>query len=123
MDADNFLVSKPGLLFDDDAFLDNGMVTWPYYWERTTSPALLRVSNIELCKKGTTYGYDKHGIYQLGIIASDVEDHDYKNIPMHDTECSLANISSESDQLLVSKKTHLEVLLLALCYNMNGPHQ
>ncbi|ODV63329.1 alpha-mannosyltransferase, partial [Ascoidea rubescens DSM 1968] len=118
LDADNIPVINPDYLFKTDPFISNGLVTWPDFWRRTTSPYFYDVAQIKLGKR-VRYGYTTYGIHDPGIGAKDEQD--LAEVPLHDREGSIPDSSTESGQLMVNKKTHFKMLLLSLYYNSYGP--
>ena len=46
LDADNFPVTDPSVLFDQEPMLSSGLVTWPDYWASTASPLFYDIANI-----------------------------------------------------------------------------
>lgn len=121
LDADNVPVVKPDELFEEPPYKEFGLVTWPDFWKRTTSPSFFKIAGMKIGKHRSRFGYHQHGIYTLGVEAEQADYDDYENVPLHDRSGCVPDVSTESGQLLVSKETHIKPLLLSLYYNFYGP--
>lgn len=84
LDSDSFPVWNPDDFLLLDPFRSNGLVTWPDFWQSTTSHLFFDIAGID-------------------------------EPPLHIRPCS------ESGQMLISKRTHGAVLILAAYYNYYGP--
>lgn len=119
LDSDNIPVHIPDNLFKKDPFISNGLIVWPDFWKRATSPDYYRIAGIKISQDELLPKYNEiDGIYE------DIESFnqiDSKKIPLHQRKGSIPDPTSESGQLMISKKTHTKVLLLALYYNLYGP--
>ncbi|ODV59053.1 alpha-mannosyltransferase [Ascoidea rubescens DSM 1968] len=118
LDSDNMPAIKPDYLFDSEVFQDNGLVTWPDFWRRTTSPYFYDIADVHVGER-IRFGYTNYGIYTHGISVQDEKN--ISKVPFHDREGAIPDSSTESGQLLVNKKTHFKMLLLSLYYNTYGP--
>lgn len=114
LDSDNILVSNPDELFIKEPFKSYGMVIWPDYWTRTTSPLFYEIADINITNTRV-----RKGKYPL-IPSEEVSD--INNVPLHDLEGSIPDLSSESGQLMIRKTDHLKTILLSLFYNLYGPN-
>lgn len=114
LDSDNVLVSNPEQFFLSEPFLSTGMVTWPDYWERTTSPYLYDIMGIEV--DDTTRVRD--GKWPL---AEPEKVEDLTKVRYHDLNGTFPEISSESGQIMIRKSDHVKTLFLSLFYNIYGP--
>ncbi|GMG39179.1 unnamed protein product [Ambrosiozyma monospora] len=131
IDADSFASFNPEELIESQIFKDFGMITWPDYWRRTTSPKYYEVAGIQVgdvevrhlndkftpnrlasSKTGNGGGNDGDGDGQVDV---------FKDINFHDRAGTIPDWSTESGEFLVRKSTHFDVLLLALYYNLDGP--
>lgn len=118
LDSDNIPTRNPDQLFDSNPFKKHGLIIWPDYWKRSTSPLYYQIANITIDRD--------HYLPKYNEMNNDYEPVDYtgwdkKNIPFHQFRGALPDPSSESGQLLINKKTHLRELVLALYYNLYGP--
>lgn len=120
LDSDNVPAYAPDHLFRKDPFASRGFIVWPDFWHRTTSPDYYKIAGVEVSKTKLLPRYnERDGDY----IDQDVPgaDFDWENSSFHEREGSIPDPSSESGQLMISKKTHMNSLLLALYYNLYGP--
>lgn len=119
MDSDNLPTYSPEHLFNSEPFLSSGLVVWPDFWQRSTSPDYYKIAGVEVSK---TELLDKYSERYGGYLAQEVtEPLDWINSPFHERVGAIPNPSSESGQLMISKKTHMKAILLALYYNLYGP--
>ncbi|KAG7890006.1 hypothetical protein KL936_002680 [Ogataea polymorpha] len=117
LDADNTPLHAPDHLFETEPFTSTGMVIWPDYWKRSTSPAFYDIVNIEIDEgHRVSHGFQEYGKYTTPNSPPD------QAPPLHQLKGAIPDPSSESGQLMLSKKTHSKVMLLALYYNMYGPN-
>ncbi|GME80680.1 unnamed protein product [Ambrosiozyma monospora] len=122
IDADSFPVLNPDLLFESDVYQKTGMITWPDYWRRTTSPKYYEVANITVEQKQVRHLNDFKPPKPINCNGVEECDNFYKNdVNFHDRSGSIPEWSTESGQFLVRKSTHFDVLMLALYYNLDGP--
>ncbi|KAH3663446.1 hypothetical protein WICMUC_005972 [Wickerhamomyces mucosus] len=110
LDSDNIPVHAPDYLFDNEPFISSGLVTWPDFWRRATSPHYYSIANLEVSPKRVRFGYDDKE-----------KNSDSKLIPFHDREGTIPDPTCESGQLMISKASHAKELFLALYYNLFGP--
>lgn len=108
IDADNIPVHAPDYLFENEPFINTGLITWPDFWRRATSPDYYKIANIPISDKRVRFGYDDR-------------EKDSKEVPLHDREGAIPDPTSESGQLMISKNSHAKELFLALYYNLYGP--
>lgn len=114
LDSDNILVSNPDELFVKEPFKSSGMVLWPDYWTRTTSPLFYDIAGINVTNTRVRKG-------KWPLIPSEIVE-ELDKVPLHDLEGSIPDLSSESGQLLIRKTDHLKTILLSLFYNLYGPN-
>lgn len=114
LDSDNILVSNPDELFTKEPFKSHGMVIWPDYWLRTTSPLFYEIAGINITNIRV-----RDGKYPL-IPPQEIKD--INSVPLHDLDGSIPDLSSESGQLMIRKTDHLKTILLSLFYNLYGPN-
>lgn len=118
LDSDNVLISNPDSVFNSELYKENGMITWPDYWERTISPFYYTISGIKLQEKRRAR-YNR-----MPLLLEDdvlVNEDDKESIPYHDLEGAVPNLSTESGQMFIDKRLHSKTLLLSLYYNVFGP--
>ncbi|PYH96822.1 nucleotide-diphospho-sugar transferase [Aspergillus ellipticus CBS 707.79] len=96
LDADAFPLQNPEILFTSEPFLSKGLITWPDFWRPTTSPLYYDISSPDLAPKQSS---QQQQLFNPATIRQ----------------------SSESGELLLSKRTHTHTLLLATYYNFYGP--
>ncbi|CAH2350080.1 alpha-1,2-mannosyltransferase Mnn5p [[Candida] railenensis] len=128
LDSDNIPLANPDSLFESSMFAQNGMVTWPDFWERTTSPVFYDVAgiNVDESKRIRSEAYSvfqdtASKVSKNRDEGADFGDNKEKDIPYHDFSGTIPNPSTESGQFLINKKTHSETLLLSMYYNLYGP--
>jgi alpha 1,2-mannosyltransferase len=114
LDSDNVLVSNPEPLFEKDPFKTMGMVTWPDYWDRTTSPYIYDILGVQVDEKTKV----RDGKWPLKT-PEPVED--LTRIKYHDLKGTFPDLSTESGQLMIRKSDHIKTLFLSLFYNLYGP--
>lgn len=118
LDSDLFPVRNMEHLFSSSFFKEKGLILWPDYWARTTNPKFYEIAELQVSeKKVRTSAYDaKHNKEKQD------SEFNFQNSQFHDFENTLPNPTSEAGVLLVNKTSHLRTLLLALYYNVYGPH-
>lgn len=122
LDSDNIPVYPPDYLFDLEPFVSRGLIVWPDFWKRATSPDYYRIAGIKVDDKQLLPKYnEKTGQYEQ--IEQDKQlKLNLNETPLHQRIGGIPDPTSESGQLMISKKTHMKALLLALYYNMYGPN-
>lgn len=118
LDSDNIPTKNPDQLFSTNPFKKYGMIIWPDYWKRSTSPSYYNIASIPINKNEYLPKYNEN--------TNDYEKVDYSDrpkykIPFHQFKGALPDPSSESGQLMINKNTHLRPLILSLYYNLYGP--
>ncbi|GME81402.1 unnamed protein product [Ambrosiozyma monospora] len=125
IDADSFASFNPEELIDSQMFKDFGMITWPDYWRRTTSPRYYDIAGIQVGDVEVRHLNDKYTPNRLAsskTLHGTTEKIDvFKDINFHDRAGTIPDWSTESGEFLIRKSTHFDVLLLALYYNLDGP--
>lgn len=118
LDADNFPIKNINGIFNQEPYKLTGLVLWPDFWRRTTNPKYYDIANIPInLKKRVRNSMDDitpPEIYTENLM-------DLTNVPLHDFEGTIPELSTESGQLLINKSKHLRTIILALYYNVNGP--
>lgn len=118
LDSDNVPLVNPDSIFDSPVYKKYGMITWPDYWERTTSPVFYEVAGLHV-DETKRVKYNQYPITQKQPAAG--EKAEEETIPYHDYEGTMQNPSTESGQFMINKKTHSRTLLLSMYYNLYGP--
>ncbi len=115
LDADNVPVISPEPLFHSAPFNETGLVIWPDFWKRTTSPYFYDIAGIEVDRNTRlSTGYSTYGHFEKENCPKD-------KVLFHQYKGAFPDPSSESGQLLISKKMHTRDLWLTLYYNLFGP--
>lgn len=118
LDADNFPVKPLDNIFKEEPYKSTGFVLWPDFWRRTTQPVYYEIADIPINKKKRLRNcFDD--LTPPEVYTKNMND--LSNIPFHDLEGTIPDVSTESGQLMISKSKHLPTILLALYYNVNGP--
>lgn len=120
LDSDNFPVHAPDFFFDSEPFKSLGLIVWPDFWKRATSPHYYKIAGIEVSQTQLSPLYDEGG-GQYDDVKPNSAPLNLKEIPLHRRKGSIPDPTSESGQLMISKKSHIRPLLLALYYNLYGP--
>lgn len=120
LDSDVFSVENPDALFDSELFQRYGMITWPDFWRRTTSPALYSSLDRQYSWTPVRFLNDYFTPHELLYDKEALKDPKEK-VNLHDLKGTLPDWSTEAGMLLINKSTHFSTLLLALYYNVNGP--
>ncbi|KAH3672211.1 hypothetical protein WICMUC_004401 [Wickerhamomyces mucosus] len=114
LDSDNILLTDPEEFFFKDPYKSNGLVLWPDYWERTTSPDFYEIVGSEISNLQIRDG--------KWPLKNPILTIDEKKVKYHDLQGTLPDLSSESGQLLIRKSDHLGTVLLSFLYNYYGPN-
>ncbi|QLQ80348.1 hypothetical protein HG537_0D03490 [Torulaspora globosa] len=118
LDADNFPVKPLDQIFDEEPYASTGFVLWPDFWRRTTQPVYYEIAGIDVDKRKRSRNcFDD--LTPPQVYTPDMND--LSQVPFHDLEGAIPDVSTESGQLMISKSKHLATILLALYYNINGP--
>lgn len=118
LDSDNIPVHPPDHLFDKEPFTTHGLIVWPDFWKRATSPDYYRIAGMTVSSTQLLPTYDEvKGTYEEGPFTVE----DASQTPLHQRKGTIPDPTSELGQLMILKKTHTRALLLALYYNLYGP--
>ncbi|EGW34206.1 uncharacterized protein SPAPADRAFT_70356 [Spathaspora passalidarum NRRL Y-27907] len=120
LDSDNIPVHVPDNLFTEEPFTSKGLIVWPDFWKRATSPHYYEIVGSEISETELLPKYDE----SIGFYRSrpqEITGANLNDIPLHERKGAIPDPSSESGQLMISKRTHFKPLLLALYYNLYGP--
>lgn len=118
LDSDNIPIKNPDLLFYSEPFKSHGMILWPDFWRRVTHPRYYDITEKKIGKSRIRYWSDT--ITPPELYAKDSLNPNI-DIALHDLDGTIPDLSSESGQLLVNKRTHFSALLLSFYYNVYGP--
>lgn len=119
LDSDNIPVHRPDKLFTKKPFTNKGFIVWPDFWKRATSPHYYTIAGLKPSKAELLPRYNEvKGFYEE---VNDLDLEDLDDVPLHLRRGSIPDPTSESGQLMISKKTHTKALLMALYYNLYGP--
>ncbi|KAI5963798.1 uncharacterized protein KGF55_002678 [Candida pseudojiufengensis] len=120
LDSDNMLVSNPDLVFKSKLYQKYGMITWPDYWKRTIFPKYYDIADIQV-NEGKRVRYDRFPLFEPVNSPGALNVEETDEIPYHDLENAIPDLSTESGQLMINKATHGKTILLSLYYNIYGP--
>lgn len=120
LDADNIPVRNLDKIFDSEPMKSYGMIMWPDYWRRTTHPSYYKIAGIKLGDKRVRNCLDD---VSPSFLYSTGEENPTTGIPMHDRSGALPELSSESGEIFIDKRSHMKTLILSLYYNLYGPYQ
>lgn len=115
LDSDIIPIVNPDRYFSSTLFLDYGLITWPDFWRRTTSPHLYELLEISIAEKPSRFLNDLYTPVKFQYKKNTNE------FNYHDLSGTLTEWTTEAGLILINKVSHFNVLLLALYYNMNGP--
>lgn len=118
LDADNFPAKPLDSIFNEEPFKSRGLILWPDYWRRTTTPLYYQIAEIPIdIHTRVRNSYDD--LTPPEVYTKDMND--LSKVPLHDLKGTMPDTSTESGQLLINKNKHLGTMLLSLYYNVNGP--
>ncbi|CAN6674588.1 alpha-1,2-mannosyltransferase Mnn2p [Trichomonascus vanleenenianus] len=104
LDADSIPIGDVSHLFTEEPYASFGYVFWPDYWYRTTSPHFYEIAGRKLGPR----------------VRGNLSETNPEMIPQADRQGAIPDKSTESGQVMVSKRKHYKSLLLATYYNLNG---
>lgn len=113
LDSDNAVVSNIDKLFDSQVYKKNGLILWPDYWSRTVSPLFYDIANVSVVEN-TRARWHRFPLFSEESLMPEGEQN------FHELKGTCSDLSTESGQLLVNKKTHAKMILLSLYYNVFG---
>ncbi|SSD60783.1 related to Alpha-1,2-mannosyltransferase MNN2 [Saccharomycodes ludwigii] len=118
LDADNLPLKSLDDIFDKEPYKSTGLVVWPDFWRRSTTPLYYDIADIDinLNKRVRNCIDDITPPWVYQDTGSD-----NKDVPLHDLEGTIPDPSTESGQLMINKVDQLATTLLSLYYNVNGP--
>ncbi|SSD59313.1 related to Alpha-1,2-mannosyltransferase MNN2 [Saccharomycodes ludwigii] len=118
LDADNTPIKSLDHVFDSKIFQDTGLIMWPDFWRRTTSPDYYYIADIEInINKRVRNCLDN--LTPVEVYSDSTAEN--KNVPYHDFLNTIPDPSTESGQLMINKLVHLPTILLSFYYNVYGP--
>lgn len=116
LDSDNIVLRNPDHIFNSKLYQSVGLITWPDYWRRSTHPVFYNITNTNVDLKRRT----RYNRFPLSLT-EELKESDLHDVPYHDLDGAVPDLSTESGQLFINKKTHGRSLLLATYFNMYGP--
>lgn len=119
LDSDNLMIQNPMPVFQSELYKKKGLILWPDYWERTLSPELYKMLdlNVDESKRVRLQRFP----LAVSENSEQLPPEELSKVPYSDLAGTLENLSTESGQLIVNKATHFKTLLLSLYYNVYGP--
>ncbi|RKP31909.1 nucleotide-diphospho-sugar transferase, partial [Metschnikowia bicuspidata] len=120
LDGDNVVITSPQNILTLEPFKSTGLVLWPDYWRRSTCPKFYSIAGVKVSDLKLNSGYNEvlNGyLDQQGKITLE----ETLNVSYHERVGTIPDPSTESGQLVISKKSHFKALLLAFYYNSFGP--
>ncbi|CDK24127.1 unnamed protein product [Kuraishia capsulata CBS 1993] len=121
LDSDNIPLSPlTEDMFEKEPFKSNGLVLWPDYWRRFTSPKFYDIAGIKVDDYPDRAGIDQYENLREYLPRSYSAK---EELPLHDRKGAIPDPSTESGQLMISKKQHFKTLMLSFYYNFYGPDQ
>ncbi|CEP61250.1 alpha-mannosyltransferase LALA0_S02e10110g [Lachancea lanzarotensis] len=114
LDSDNYVVNSLEGYFTNQKFAEKGLVLWPDYWRRLHHPKIYDLLNLQLERDRKDRNSIDDGTPSYMFTA------DAKTTPFHDLANTIPDGGTESGQLLLDKKKHLNTLLMSLYFNYNG---
>lgn len=94
VDADNFPLYDPEVLFASHPFADTGIIAWPDFWRSSVSGYFYNISGMNISHASPDLQH--HELAESGTV--------------------------ESGQIMWNKRTHWKALVLAVYYNIFGPN-
>ncbi|KAG7661124.1 uncharacterized protein J8A68_005361 [[Candida] subhashii] len=114
LDADNLAIKNVDSLFHTEPFLSTKMLLWPDIWHKTTSPIYYDIARFE---KGEPIR--RHGLGNDHSFTEYISKDRFSEIHYHDLSGIPKSVSTETGQIVMSKRKHFRSLLLSLYYSLN----
>lgn len=113
-------------IFEKLLYKEYGLFIWEDFSSRLTLPSFYDIVgiNVDTNTKTSYYGfpYTEELIKEFNAGEHKITQDDLENrINYHDFANTLPFKQSDSSELIINKKTHLDTLFLSLYYNLNGP--
>lgn len=108
-------------IFEQELFKKNGLFFWPDQHVRRTLKTFYDIAGIKVGTRKTS---------EFGLPFTEELIKESPDLPgdelmmktnMNDLENTLPYMQTDSNELLISKRFHMDTLLLSLYYNLNGP--
>lgn len=114
IDADNMPIKNPDILLTSPAYLRTKFLLWPDIWQRTVSAKYYEIARID-------YGEPvrRHGL-KNEESGKDYFDRKPQEAHFHDLDGLPNAVSTETGQMVFSKREHFRSFYLALYYNVYG---
>ncbi|SCW01582.1 LAFE_0E02828g1_1 [Lachancea fermentati] len=115
LDADNYVINSLDDYFSHNELQERGLVLWPHFWRRVHHPKLYDIFNV--------------GIDRSNVVRNCFDDVSPKYMfqkekldetPFHDFDHAIPDGCTETGQLLINKKKHLDTIILNLYLHYNG---
>lgn len=117
LDSDNIPVVNPDAWFRSEPYLTRGLILWPDFWSRGTSPWFYEIAQFDI----DPYTQVRKDCWLLAHPAAGLTEEQSKAMTYHDLKGTLPNPTTESGSILLHKPSHRATLLLSLFYNTFGP--
>ncbi|ODV87251.1 glycosyltransferase family 71 protein, partial [[Candida] arabinofermentans NRRL YB-2248] len=116
LESDNLLI-KPldESIFTSDPFKSNGLIVWPDFWKRITSPFFYSAAGVHVENSRI-----RDSIIELPESKYHTSSKADSLFALHDRKGAIPDVANDSGELMISKKTHWKTLLLAMYYNLYG---
>lgn len=114
LDADNLALMNPDSLLSSPEYLKTKFLLWPDLWQRTISTTYYDIARLTPGMPVRRYGIPNH---------EDAKDYLSRNpdkVHFHDREGLPNAVSTETGQMVFSKRDHFRSLYLSLYYNVYG---
>lgn len=118
LDADDYPLKNLDTIFDHNIFKKSGLILWPDFWRRTTNPYFYESAGVEV----DTSNKMRNSLDTVSNLAGFIKDLSPEDTPFHDFVGTIPDPSSETGQMMISKKLHWKTLLLSMYYNIYGPN-
>lgn len=123
LDSDNYPLKNIDDVFEQDIYRRTGLILWPDIWRRQSAPDYYDIANITYNLNHRVRAAIDDVTPTSRYIGPGEDDIEYlkAHVPFHDLEGTIADLASESGQILINKVEQFDTLLLALYYNTYGP--
>lgn len=115
LDADNMPIKNPDALLTSEPFLSSKFVLWPDIWHKGTSPLYYKLARFNIGEPIHREGADNSKSF-ADYVSGDKD----TKVLFHDLEGTPPAMGAETGQMVLSKRSHIRSLILALYYNVYG---
>ncbi|AMD22118.1 HGL222Cp [Eremothecium sinecaudum] len=110
-------LSLPIKMFHSNLFFDRGMILWPSNTRRMHHPKLYEFLDIKVDENvRVRYAVDDAIAPRLGVRPQLDS-----SFPLSDAMNSIPDMSTDPSIILIDKSKHLDLIIMALYFNYNGP--